>query len=56
MEVLDHNHRIVDFNDYCPKCKHSNVNENEYPCDECLDNPVNEGTDKPVKFEKKEWL
>lgn len=46
--------RIVDFNEYCSKCKFFKTPENEEPCDACLDEPVNEDSAKPVKFTPKE--
>ena len=46
-------YREVDFNKYCKTCKHEEVKEVENPCNECLDEPYNEYTDKPVKWEEK---
>lgn len=46
--------KIVQFDEYCKKCKHEKNQENEKPCDLCLDEPVNDHTDKPKKFEEKE--
>lgn len=45
--------KIVRFDEYCKKCKHKDKKEDETPCDECLDNPVNVDSHKPVKFEEK---
>ena len=44
---------FVDFHKYCPKCKHVNVNEVHDPCNECLEHPANENSEKPVKFEER---
>lgn len=46
--------KFVDFDKYCGKCKHEKLAENESPCDECMDEPVNLYSHKPVKFEEKE--
>ena len=43
----------VDFQTYCAKCKFKDLKEDETPCDECLNNPVNVYSHKPVKFEEK---
>lgn len=43
----------VIFYDYCSKCKHSDKPEDDDPCHECLNNPVNVYSHKPVKFEEK---
>lgn len=45
--------KIVDFYEYCPKCKHEKLKGEEEPCNECLQNPTNEDSRKPVKFDKK---
>lgn len=51
MEYID---KFVDFKKYCETCKHKDVKEVEDPCNECLDNPVNAHTTKPVKYEEDE--
>lgn len=42
--------KIVEFVEYCHKCKHAETPENESPCWECLDEPVNEDSHKPINF------
>lgn len=37
---------------YCKSCKYKNLPENEDPCWDCLDQPVNEDSHKPVKWEE----
>ena len=49
MEIVD---KIVDFKKYCETCKHKDTKEVKDPCNECLDNPVNSHTTKPVKYEE----
>ena len=41
---------MVDFNKYCETCKHSDIDEREDPCNECLNNPVKEDSRKPVNY------
>ena len=44
----------VYFCNYCKKCVHYEKDGFEDPCDECLQNAVNEYSHKPVNFEPKE--
>lgn len=46
--------KIVDFNEYCSKCEYYKKKENEEPCDDCLSNPVNSYSHKPVDFKEKQ--
>lgn len=48
----------VFFQKYCPTCKHEAESEFdvESPCYECLDNPVNQDSHKPVNWEEKEYV
>ena len=50
MELVE---KEVDFMKYCPECIHYKKKDYEDPCNECLDNGMNLGTTKPVKFERK---
>lgn len=43
----------VYFFEYCETCKHHLVKESEDPCDECLTEPANANSHRPVKYEKK---
>lgn len=45
--------QMVDFHKYCKTCKHELLNENACPCNDCLDNPTNVETMKPVNWEPK---
>lgn len=47
------NLKEVYFNEYCKTCEYELKNEDETPCDECLSNPVNNYSHKPVKWNKK---
>lgn len=46
MEIID---KIVNF-EFCKTCVHSDEKECDEPCHECLDNPVNQHTTKPLKY------
>lgn len=43
----------VYFDEYCHKCKHYEKSESDSPCWECLDEPVNEDSHKPVYFKER---
>ena len=43
-------YKEVYFHGYCENCKHYNISENLEPCNECLSNPVNLYSHKPIKF------
>ena len=45
---------FVDFETYCKKCKHKDLNQAFDPCDRCLSNPVNTNSSKPTEFKKQE--
>lgn len=47
-------YKEVYFDKYCKTCKHKNVEETEEPCYECLGEPLNWNTHRPVKYEEKE--
>ena len=47
------NLRECDYFTYCKTCKHFDKEENEEPCDECLEACMNEGTNKPRLWEEK---
>lgn len=50
---MDEFHKEVCFDKYCKTCKHEKLAETEDPCNECLDNPTNLYSHKPVKWEDK---
>jgi hypothetical protein len=43
----------VRFDLYCEKCKHNGRKESEEPCCECLEHPLNDASQKPVKFKER---
>ena len=50
---MENPYKHVEFNKYCQTCIHRKTEETEEPCNECLTNPVNLYSHKPVKYEKK---
>ena len=42
----------VRFDLYCSKCKHWKKSEGEDPCADCLNEPKNTDSHKPVYFEE----
>jgi hypothetical protein len=46
-------YKEVYFGAYCKKCEHKKVADHESPCNECLNEPLNWNSHKPVKFEEK---
>ena len=43
----------VYFDKYCKTCEHHNKKESEDPCWDCLNEPVNAESHKPIKWEEK---
>lgn len=52
---MEYPYKEVHFHDYCLKCEYYDRKE-EDPCFECLENPVNLYSHKPLKFKKSEKL
>ena len=44
----------VYFNQYCESCEYKDIKDVLEPCNECLDNPINFQSHKPVKYKEKE--
>ena len=54
---MDFNHdKFVEFDKYCKDCKYWTKKDSEEPCNECLSNPVNSNSKKPINFEKQSPL
>ena len=47
-------YKEVHFHEYCKKCKYEKKSEAEDPCFECLDEPINLHSHKPVNYEEKD--
>ena len=50
---MDQDYKEIYFDQFCKSCKHENLEENLEPCDECLSNPANLYSHKPVNWEEK---
>jgi len=44
-------YKEVYFDQYCKSCKHHEKKDTDEPCNECLENPINQFSHKPVKWE-----
>lgn len=44
----------VYFHEYCMTCRYGMLKDQEEPCFECLDNPLNYQSHKPVNYEDKD--
>lgn len=51
---MDNIYKEVYFNQYCKTCEYKNLKESEEPCDECLSNPINEYSHKPINYKERE--
>ena len=47
---MDDEYRMVYFDKYCSTCEYSKNKETDSPCDECLDEPTNLYSEKPVYY------
>ena len=52
--INDEGLKEVRYDKYCLSCKHWNTPMGKDPCNECLDIPTNQYSEKPVKFEEKD--
>lgn len=46
-------YKEVYYNDYCKNCEYQTKSEKDDPCYECLDEPVNVYSHKPVNYKEK---
>ena len=51
---MENREQFVDFDKFCNKCEYQKVDQAKDPCHECLKNPVNTYTNRPVNYKKKE--
>lgn len=51
---MESGNKEVYFFEYCSSCEYSDKGENDDPCDECLEYPVNQNSHKPVNWKKKD--
>lgn len=50
---MNYQFKLVSFEDYCPLCEYKDYTEEQDPCWDCLQCPVNEGSRKPIYFKEK---
>ena len=48
---MENKQKEVFFWEYCKTCKHYSTPETDDPCNECLGEPANENSHKPVYWE-----
>lgn len=51
---MDENMKLVDFSKWCPQCKYGELPEDADPCWDCLAEPANVESTKPVKWKGKD--
>lgn len=50
---MEYEYKEVDYHQYCHKCKYYGVSEVKDPCNNCLGEPANLHSVKPVYYEEK---
>ena len=50
---MDDGYKEVRFDLYCSSCEHKDKSEKDDPCDDCLSEPVNLQSVRPVKYKEK---
>lgn len=50
---MDDSYKEVYFGEYCKTCKHEKTAESDDPCFDCLNEPVNVYSHKPIRWEEK---
>lgn len=48
----DEQYKEVYFHEYCETCAHREVKDVDEPCNECLENPINLYSHKPVNWKE----
>lgn len=51
--MIDNSEKEVYFYEYCKTCKYAELKSDEEPCNECLTNPTNTYSHKPVNYKEK---
>lgn len=49
---MEYEYKEVYFDKYCEKCEYKDKKEEEEPCCDCIAEPVNLHSHKPVKFKE----
>ena len=51
---MDETYQEVNFWQYCKTCHYQDLKEEEFPCCDCLEEPLNIYSHKPVKWKERE--
>lgn len=51
---MEDTYKEVYYHKYCKTCKHEKLPEDVDPCHDCLNNPVNVYSHRPVNYEQAE--
>lgn len=51
---MEYDYKEVRFDQYCDSCKFVKNEQEDTPCDECLSEPANLHSHKPVKYIEKD--
>lgn len=51
---MEYEYKEVYFDKYCKTCKYANVDDVKDPCNECLGEPANMHSHKPVNYKEDE--
>ena len=49
---MEYEYKEVYFDQYCKTCKHADLDDVKDPCNECLGEPANMYSHKPVNYEE----
>ena len=53
-KIMENIYKEVDFKTYCKTCEHKDLEEKFDPCNDCLAEPMNANSDKPVYWKEAE--
>ena len=51
-KIMENIYKEVDFETYCETCEHKDLKENFDPCNDCLGEPMNANSEKPVYWKE----
>lgn len=51
---MENIYKEVDFKTYCETCEHKDLEEKFDPCNDCLAEPMNVNSDKPIYWKEAE--
>lgn len=49
---MEYDYKEVYYDQYCSRCVHQELEEDDEPCRDCLDEPVNVYSHKPIYWEE----